>query len=128
MARMRVLVVEDDPELRGLLREILADEGHDVWAVAHGVAGLAALEGGWSPDVILVNLRMPVMDGWAFLRERRRQRLCPGARVVVSTAWTDVPEVKELGAEAVVPKPFDIDDLVRAVSASEAPLRLARPA
>ena len=62
-----VLVVEDDQDLRDMLADVLTDEGFDVRTAAHGELALAMLEQ-WRPHVILLDLNMPVMDGWTFRR------------------------------------------------------------
>jgi CheY-like chemotaxis protein len=65
--KKRVLVVEDDPQLRGTLSEILRWQGYAVDAAPHGQAALALAEVG-EPDAILTDLQMPVMDGATFIR------------------------------------------------------------
>src|SRR5581483_10950225 len=72
MTARRVLVVEDDRGIRDLLAAVLTDEGFDVRQAANGKEALAVLER-WQPDAILLDLMMPVMDGWTFRREQRRR-------------------------------------------------------
>jgi CheY-like chemotaxis protein len=111
----RVLVVEDDAAIRALLTELLAEEGYAVRAAADGREALALLAG-WRPDAIVLDLLMPVMDGWPFRAEQRRR---PGARdvpvVVVSASGDLGPPVETLAPAAVPAKPFDIAQLVVAV-------------
>src|SRR5215510_8699670 len=65
----RVLVVDDDQDIRDALCELLRDEGYEAIAVANGEEALTYLKGGNLPCVILLDLMMPVMDGWEFRRQ-----------------------------------------------------------
>lgn len=114
---LRVLVVEDEEQIRAVLCEALSMEGHDVQSVADGAEALALL-GHWSPDVVLLDLMMPIMDGRQFLAERTRQGLARDARVVIVSAarQTRVDDAEAHGVAAVVPKPFDLDLLLETVA------------
>ena len=83
-----VLVVEDDPDILRALVQALEDEGYAVRAAENGRAALAALRapGARLPCVILLDLMMPVMDGWAFRAEQLRDPLLAEIPVVVLTA------------------------------------------
>jgi CheY-like chemotaxis protein len=105
-----ILVVDDDPAIRETVASVLEMEGY-----SHELArdGLEALEiaDRVKPAAVLLDMRMPVMDGWGFAREaRRRGHDFP---IVVMTAaenarrWCD-----EIGGDACVPKPFELDDLL----------------
>lgn len=111
---MRVLVLEDEPDLRALYRVNLSEAGHEVLTAANGAEGLGMLAR-QRPDVILVDLMMPVMDGYEFLQHLRRM---PGhsrtPALVVSAVATGGYSTK-LGADGFVAKPFDADELVSAV-------------
>ena len=112
----RVLVVEDDEAVRRLVTELLAGEGYVVRAAANGRVGLELLRD-WRPDAIILDVSLPGMDGWAF---RAAQRCVPGAIdvpvVVVSGCHRIVAPSPDLIPAAIVPKPFDVDDLLSAVS------------
>jgi len=90
-------------------------EGH---SVAVALDGQAAIErvADWTPDVIVLDLRMPVMDGRAFYRELRRNG-CDVPVVILSAFGADDGR-RELGAQAHVNKPFDPDELVQTVTAA----------
>ncbi|MBI3971711.1 MAG: response regulator [Chloroflexi bacterium] len=110
----RVLVVEDDVPIRLLVREVLTDEGYIVKDAPNGAAALDVLDG-WTPHVILLDMRMPVMDGWQFL-EAYRRRSGPHAPVVVCTAAVDpAKRAAAVQADDVLSKPFDVDQLVEIV-------------
>jgi CheY-like chemotaxis protein len=107
------MVVDDDLFIREALLAIFQEEGYLVQVAEHGAQALALMEP-IPPRVILLDLRMPVMDGWTFVREIRARGY--RASLVVMTAaqdpfrWAD-----ELAADVIVPKPFDVDTLVQEV-------------
>ena len=111
----RVLLVEDDAGIRGFVADLLTDEGYEVLQAADGLEGLAALDR-WRPDVIVLDLMMPRLDGFGF---RARQRARPDVSevpVIVTSARQPIgPDVAALAPAAVVPKPFDADALVALV-------------
>ena len=104
-----MLVVEDEAGIREALASALADEGYEVRAAADGEAGLAVL-GAWLPHVILLDLMMPVMDGWAFRAEQRQLDRARHIPVIVLSGARDMRAgVDQLGAAAAIAKPFDLD-------------------
>jgi len=108
----RVLVVDDDPDILDALSEILEAEGYDVQRARNGREALQRLEQGL-PDLVLLDLMMPVMDGWEFARS-----LDPGARppIIVLSADRNVSaKAKEIGALGWLAKPFELSDLLAAV-------------
>lgn len=111
----RVLVVDDDASIRQFIVLALSDSGYEVTSAAHGGEALAAAEKA-PPDVILLDMRMPVMDGWAFAKAYREQP-APHAPVVVLTAARDAAQsAAEISADGFLPKPFELRDLLRIVA------------
>ena len=114
-----ILVVEDDRDLRESLGDALRLEGYDVVCVEHGEAALRHLATGARPCVILLDLMMPVMDGWAFLSACRADPRCREIPIVVMSAAYDLHKhFKQLtaqGVRAVVAKPFDLQVLLALV-------------
>lgn len=113
-----VLVVDDDPDIRLLLRFELAAEGHDIVEAGNGQEALAAIAAG-PVDLVLLDMMMPVLDGWEVLRAVDPESAPP---IVVITALASdgdrhVVELLELGAIDVIAKPFDPGMLVRLVDA-----------
>ena len=113
-----LLVVDDDPDIRLLLRYELAPEGHQVSEAGDGEACLAALRTD-PPDLVLLDLMMPVLDGWEVLRSLQGVDAPP---IIVITAFRSegdrhVAELLGLGALDVVAKPFDPGWLVRLTDA-----------
>jgi CheY-like chemotaxis protein len=112
----RVLIVDDDRVIRQCIADTLREEGYEALTAGHGAEALALLGDGLGrPDLILLDMRMPVMDGWTFAREYRRTP-GPHAPIVVITAAHDaLDRTLEIGAEGVLPKPFDLDQIVEVV-------------
>ena len=113
---MRILVVDDDESISEFVGWVLSDEGHEVTVAPNGAAALRLLEE-LRPDVILLDMRMPVMDGWEFARayhEREARR--PHVPLVVLTAAQDAARsAREIGADGYLGKPFDVADLLATV-------------
>jgi CheY-like chemotaxis protein len=115
LAGRTVLVVEDDPELRSLFTQILADQGCAVRTAGDGLAALDQLAAG-PADLILLDMMMPVMDGHAFRQAQladARWRAIPV--IVVSATREFLDEDETLGAKAILGKPFDFDELLALV-------------
>jgi CheY-like chemotaxis protein len=113
-----VLVVDDDPDVRGLVAEALEHDGYRVSVAADGRAALARAAA-LAPAVVLLDVAMPVLDGPGFVREARRRGLaCPV--VVMTGAWQAPARAAELGAAAYLGKPFGLDDLLRTVARTAA--------
>lgn len=113
----RVLVVEDDGVIRLVLADSLTDEGHEVRSSAHGAEGLEVLRS-WLPDLILLDLTMPVLGGREF---REAQRALPApvcdVPVLLLTGVNDAHHVTEdLHAIGLLRKPFDLEELTRMVA------------
>jgi CheY-like chemotaxis protein len=109
---VRVLVVDDEPLIRAFLADGLSDAGHQVLTAEDGAAAIERI-GQDQPDAVLLDLLMPVMDGWAFLRERQAQaRLAAVPVVVLSAAGIDaIRGAARLRATAVLSKPLNLDVL-----------------
>jgi CheY-like chemotaxis protein len=110
-----VLVVEDDPDLLALLEMVLVDAGHRVLTAAHGVEALERVAAE-RPGMILLDMRMPIMNGWEFARELRVRHGRTCAIVVVTAAENAAQRAAEIGAEGWLSKPFDLDDVLAAVA------------
>ena len=114
----QILVVEDDDAIRGLVSEILRDDGYNVREATNGVEALEQVREE-HPDLIVLDLMMPVMDGWAFVEECRRKPCCDEVPIVVTSASHDLPHTAErlrtLGVRTCLAKPFDVDGLLALV-------------
>ena len=81
-----ILVVDDDASIRAAMRELLETEGYDVTEAANGLAALGKLRAGLRPAVILLDLMMPVMDGWDLRTEQLRDPELAAIPVLIVTA------------------------------------------
>ncbi|HVO21834.1 MAG TPA: response regulator [Anaeromyxobacter sp.] len=113
----RILLVEDDSALRETLADVLTDLGYQVACACNGQEALDQLGRGLPPDLIVLDLVMPVMDGWAFREAQRRAPSLAAIPMLVLSAScpSDNPRVKSLGAQAVLPKPVGLERLVDAL-------------
>jgi CheY-like chemotaxis protein len=108
----RVLVVDDDESIQGFLVDALIDEGYIVRAVTNGRDALTILRE-WRPDVILLDLMLPEMDGWQFRASQLALPEIAAVPVIVLSAMRDpTPKVPGLAPTRVVAKPFDLDELL----------------
>ena len=122
----RILVVDDEPNARTALAEILKEEGYQVETAADGFKGLARAEE-FSPDLVLTDLKMPGMDGVELLRKLRQH--APELPVVLMTAFgaveTAVSAMRE-GAADYLTKPLNTDELVLVIDRALERVRLRR--
>lgn len=108
------LVVEDEADLRECVTDCLEDGGYTVLNAPDGASALSLAR--WRhPNVILLDMRMPVMDGWKFCRQYRRLP-APHAPIIVMTAAVDAHKrAQEVDADAALPKPFTDEELLTCV-------------
>ena len=111
-----VLVVEDDDDVRAALSDVLEDEGYEVLSAGDGEQALRALRGGRElPCAILLDLWMPVMDGWQLRRELLADAKLRQIPVIVLTAARD-ERTRELEAAEVLTKPVRLERLLGALA------------
>ncbi len=120
--RGTLLLVEDDYDIREALSGILRDEGYIVRGASNGVEGLDALRADPNVDLIILDLMMPVMDGWAFRAVQRDDAVFGRIPVLVLSADGGARErVHALGAVAFLRKPVQLDALLDTVAANVRP-------
>ncbi len=107
----RVLIIDDDQDIREALAIVLESEGYEVAAASNGREGLDQACGR-HPDVILLDLMMPVMDGWQFRAEQEKRPDIAAVPVVAISACGSRPEI---GEARFIPKPCDIEVVLEAV-------------
>jgi CheY-like chemotaxis protein len=109
-----VLIVDDDVAVRGTIARYLAHDGFTVKEADNGQEAFTYLRGGGEAGVILLDLRMPVMDGWRFRGEQRRDPALAHIPVIVLSG-ADSDRFPELEAAAAFEKPFSMKELVAVV-------------
>jgi len=109
-----VLVVDDDPNLVRLMSKFLKLEGFSPVTAGNGLEALSYLRGGGDASVILLDLRMPVMDGWAFRREQRTDPVIANIPIVILSG-VETDHVHELDAAAGFHKPVSFPEIVGVV-------------
>jgi CheY-like chemotaxis protein len=108
----QVLVVEDDLDTREMLERFLELEGFAVRTAANGEAALASLQREGRPSVILLDLMMPVMNGWQFREAQQQQPHLADIPVVVVSAAGASSQLPPIQVDAWLPKPVDFDRLL----------------
>jgi CheY-like chemotaxis protein len=108
-----VLVVDDDPAIRESVAEILELEGYAPMTAGNGQEALAVVAQ-TAPDLVLLDMRMPIMDGWSFAREIAPRRA--GLKLLVMTAAQDAEAwANQVQADGFLAKPFDLDVMLAEV-------------
>ena len=112
----KALVVEDDGNIAELLRLYLERDGFEVQCAADGGEGVAMFRA-YGPDIVLLDIMLPVLDGWGVLREIRKDSRTP---VIMLTAKSETPDKisgLEMGADDYVTKPFEVKELLARIHA-----------
>jgi CheY-like chemotaxis protein len=113
---IRVLVVDDEPLIRELVSDALLEAGFEVRSAANGIRGLDVLRG-WLPDAIVLDLMMPRLDGLGFRQTLHSDpRLASIPVLLVTATYSPHDAALRMGVRAVLPKPFELDQLVDMVS------------
>ena len=108
----RLLIIEDERDIRDTLKDFLESEGYDVDSADNGSTALVHLQTHPLPNLILLDMKMPVMNGWEFAAAflEKYDHDCP---IVVMTAAADAEKrAAEIHADGWVGKPFELDDLL----------------
>jgi len=111
-AALRVLVVDDEPDLLNMFAEILRSRGYEVATAATGAEGLREL-GAKEFQIVITDLGMPEMSGWDLVTEARK--VAPNARYIITTGWGDTfvnVDLKARGVDHVLPKPVEVQSLL----------------
>lgn len=112
----RVLVVDDDEDMQALLQTALEGQEYEVVTAEDGLVALQELEKE-APDLIVLDLMMPRMDGFTFIEELRKRGLQTTIPIIVLSADTNAKQnANQLGADSYIAKPFDVHDLLGEIS------------
>jgi CheY-like chemotaxis protein len=114
---MPILIVEDEPEIRVLISELLRDEGYTVAQTANGREALMYLQrANPLPSLIILDLMMPILNGWEFLRVQQRNPVFAPIPVVVISAFRALAEAMiPFGVQGALDKPIDLERLLATV-------------
>jgi DNA-binding response OmpR family regulator len=116
MPGKKILVVDDEPEVRQLMEHFLTERGYEVRIAENGRQGLLALDT-FAPDVVLLDMHMPEMDGLETLRQLAvRAPSLPVIMVTVNDDMETTSRLLQMGAADYVPKPFNLDYLEQAIN------------
>jgi CheY-like chemotaxis protein len=112
--KAHVLVVDDDVDMRRSLLEALAESGYQVTGAAHGGEALAALANAPLPDIILLDLLMPVMNGWQFCQAKMKDPAAASIPVIAMSAAVsnDPKSPYYIQVDDFLPKPIELDELL----------------
>ena len=109
---MRILIAEDDDDIRDLLQLILSSEGHDVEVSADGCEALERLRAGSQPSLIILDMMMPRLDGEGFLRAMRNDPNVPDIPVVIISGHQAARQkAAEFKVAGCLVKPIELDEL-----------------
>jgi CheY-like chemotaxis protein len=111
-----ILIVEDDHDIREALTQILEDEGYPVRGASNGREALDVAAAGPPPSLILLDLMMPIMNGWQFRAEQMKDARLASVPVLVISADPNLqPKASALGVAGILKKPIALDDLLSAI-------------
>jgi CheY-like chemotaxis protein len=111
--QQHILVVDDDPAIRDVVADILEMSDYAVRTASNGAEALAKIREE-PPAAVLLDLMMPVMNGWDFLRVCRREPQCASIPIAIMSAARDASAVAdEMGAQAFLAKPFELDAVLQ---------------
>jgi two-component system, chemotaxis family, chemotaxis protein CheY len=112
-----VLVVEDEPDALGAIVELLESEGFPAIGARNGEEALALIRGGWMPRLVLVDLKMPVLDGWGFCEQLEADPDFRDTPVAIFTASASIGKLPHRRVDAgYFQKPLDFNRLIKVAS------------
>lgn len=119
-----ILVVDDDDDFRETLCEVLLEAGYPVQQAENGEVALQRV-GEEQPGIVLLDLKMPVLDGWGVMERMRKEPRSAGVPILILSAYGFEWESELLGAQGYIPKSVGVDEILERVrkAAGEPPLR-----
>ena len=115
----KILIVEDDKDILFAVGSFLESEGYEVKTAENGVEALKSLQDFGIPSLILLDMKMPVMDGWQFAAEFNARHDHSAPTVVMTAAADAAQRAREIRADAFVGKPFSLDNLLATIKKHE---------
>ena len=113
--RPGILVVEDDDSIREIAKRVLESEGYSTHVACNGVEGLEQFDL-ILPDLVMLDVKMPLMDGWETLARLRQISNCPVIMLTVFGSTEDIIRGLERGADDYLVKPFGVRELIARVN------------
>ncbi len=114
--KKRVLVVDDEADIRQIIHSLLETDDYEVISAGNGQEALEILEGDVKPDIILLDLMMPSMSGYRLLNELHQRGLHRAFSIIVMTADRLMKQqIDRMGIKGFISKPFDINELQRMI-------------
>lgn len=114
-----IMIIEDEQDIRSTLQEYLEFEGYKVLTAGNGLDAMGLLEKMPPPNLILLDMKMPVMDGWEFAYEFLKEHNHNSPIVVITAAADAETRAKDINAAGWVSKPFDLDILLKKIKQLE---------
>ena len=112
---MRILVVDDNRDILDLVERVLVAYGHDVVIARDGLGALQQ-EATTTPDVVVLDVNLPALDGWEVCRWIKQRRNVPVMLLTVRAERADIERSQSVGADDHLPKPFDISEFLQRLS------------
>ena len=116
---MRILVVDDNRDIVELIQRVLRIEGHDVVIARDGLEALQQ-EATTQPDLVILDVNLPVFDGWEVCRRIKERRAVPVLLLTVRAERADIERSQAAGADAHLLKPFEIGAFLKQIAAAAA--------
>jgi len=114
--KKRVLIVDDEADIRQIIRSLLGTDDYEIMSAENGQEALEKLEGDVKPDIILLDLMLPRVSGYSLLNELHHRGLHTTFSIIVMTAdRLTKQQIDRMGIKGFISKPFDIDELQRMI-------------
>lgn len=112
---MRILIVDDNRDILDLVQRVLIAEGHDILIARNGMEALQR-EAEHRPDLIVLDINLPYLDGWEVCRQIKARRSVPIIILSVRAEAVDIDRSRSAGADDHLLKPFEINDLIERIA------------
>ena len=125
--KVRILVIDDESEIRNLLKEVLLTEGYEVEVTSNGAEGLETVRNHGPFDIVLTDIKMPQMDGIELMKRVRKN--WPDVAIIIMTGYADINSARiaiKQGAYDYIRKPFNISEMMTSIENTLKRLRLSR--
>jgi DNA-binding NtrC family response regulator len=125
--KVKILVIDDESEIRNLLKEVLLTEGYEIDVTSNGAEGLEIIKRKGPFDIVLTDIKMPTMDGIELMKHIRKN--WPDIAIIIMTGYADINSARiaiKQGAYDYIRKPFNISEMMTSIENTLKRLRLSR--